>query len=372
MSTSRRILALDRLRAFVVVMVIVLHGAITYMAFPPSWWYVLEPRTSLYFTALVLLIDVPIMPAMFFIAGYFALPSLQKRGARLFLRDKLVRIGIPWVFGVLVLAPPITYITYLSRGIRVSLLQFWSSDFWGDMYQQAVYWFLGVLLLLFAALAVLYRADGRLRSLRQEATNPSPTLFYGFAALTTAHFLLMNLTFPLDSWIRLSYLLMIQPLRMPLYVDYFVLGLYAYKNAWFTADGYRPALDAWALVSSLSGVLYLTYRLSVPPAAQTALALKAANAALFNVFCLSSLLTGVAFFQRRAGAAGPLWASLASSSYSMYYVHPLFVYPLAYAFVGIALPLYLKAALVIALAILLSWGLSVLLLKKAPVLSSVF
>jgi len=372
MPTSNRIHALDHLRAFVVVLVIVLHGSVTYMALAPSWWYVLEPTNSLWFTALVFLIDVPIMPAMFFVAGYFALPSLQKRGAKLFLRDKLMRIGIPWMFGVLLLAPLITYITYLSRGVPVSLLQFWISDFWGDMYQQSVYWFLGVLLLMFVALAVLYEANDRYGSIRQEASSPSPMLFSGFAAITTAGFFYMNLAFPLDTWIKLGYLLVFQPLRVPLYIGYFILGIYAYEHAWFTADGYKPAFDAWALICTLSGALYLSFRLSVAPAAQATIALKAVNAALFNTFCLSSLLAGVAFFQRRAGASDFLLGRLAASSYSMYYVHPVFVFPLAYVFVGIALPLFLKAALVIALAILLSWGFSVLVLKKVPVLGRVF
>ena len=81
MPTSNRMVFLDNLRAFVVVLVIVLHGSMSYMAYAPSWWYVLDPQNSLLFTMLVLVVDVPIMPIMFFIAGYFALPSLQKRGA---------------------------------------------------------------------------------------------------------------------------------------------------------------------------------------------------------------------------------------------------------------------------------------------------
>jgi hypothetical protein len=49
-------------------------------------------------------------------------------------------------------------------------LQFWATDFWGKMYQQGVYWFLGVLLLLFGVLCVVYNENPRLppgkRSLR--------------------------------------------------------------------------------------------------------------------------------------------------------------------------------------------------------------
>jgi glucan biosynthesis protein C len=59
----------------------------------------------------VLLLDVPIMPILFFLAGYFALRSLQKRGTWLFLKDKLVRIGMP-----------------------MSFLEFWRTDFWTKLY----------------------------------------------------------------------------------------------------------------------------------------------------------------------------------------------------------------------------------------------
>jgi hypothetical protein len=82
------------------------------MAYAPTWWYVLDPNNSPIFTQLVLLLDVPIMPILFFLAGYFALRSLQKRGTWLFLEDKLVRISIPWIFGALFLAPLITYMIY--------------------------------------------------------------------------------------------------------------------------------------------------------------------------------------------------------------------------------------------------------------------
>jgi len=97
MPPSKRLYFLDNLRAFVIMLVIVLHASITYMAYAPVWWYVLNPQNSLFFTMLVLLIDVPIMQIMFFISGYFAMPSLQKRGSASFLKDKCIHIGIPWV-----------------------------------------------------------------------------------------------------------------------------------------------------------------------------------------------------------------------------------------------------------------------------------
>ena len=94
MADRPRLYFLDNLRAFVIVMVVVLHASITYMLFAPEWWYVLDPDRSQVFTWLVLVVDVPNMPALFFVAGYFALPSLQRRGLDGFVRAKLVRRAI--------------------------------------------------------------------------------------------------------------------------------------------------------------------------------------------------------------------------------------------------------------------------------------
>jgi hypothetical protein len=349
-------------------LVVVLHGSMTYMAYAPPWWYVVDPENSLFFTALVLLIDVPIMFILFFVAGYFALPSLMKRGSKMYLKDKFIRIGLPWIFGVLLLAPPTAYMIYFSRNVPVTFIQFWSTDFWGLMYQQSVYWFLGILFLMFSILSLAYTLSSHVRMLKRKTTVPSWKLFVTFAVLTTTGFLFMNLFFSLDTWTHAGYIFTFQPLRVPLYIGYFILGMYAYQSAWFTADGYKPRLMHWMPMFIASGLLYLGYRFTIPPAAQTTVILKAGNAILFNTFCTSSLMVGVAFFQQYVNGSGAFWKSQARNSYGIYYVHPLFLYPLAFIFVQIPLPIFLKAIAIIILAMLLSWGFSALVLKKVPFL----
>jgi peptidoglycan/LPS O-acetylase OafA/YrhL len=63
---------------------------------------------------------------------------------------------------------------------------------------------------------------------------------------------------------------------------------------------------------------------------------------------------------------------LTANSYAIYYVHPLILYPLAYMFVPITLPLFIKAPLVILLGIFLSWVVSAFILTKAPVVRRAF
>jgi surface polysaccharide O-acyltransferase-like enzyme len=110
----------------------------------------------------------------------------------------------------------------------------------------------------------------------------------------------------------------------------------------------------------------------MPSAEQQTIIIQAAHTILFNIFCLSSLLAGAAFFQRKVNGTARVWKSLAASSYGIYYVHPLILYPLAYIFVPISLPLFLKGPIVMVLGIVLSWGVSSLVLKRIPVLRWAF
>jgi len=373
MPSSYRLYFLDNLRAFVILLVIVLHASMTYMAYAPVWWYVVNPQNSLFFTMLVLLIDVPIMQIMFFVSGYFAVPSLQKRGSVSFLKDKWVRIGIPWVLGSLFLAPPIAYLTYYSRNVPMGFLQFWQTDFWTKLYQQSVYWYLGILFLFFTLLALVYHWNSRLKASSSRITRPSWILFIGFAALMTACFLVINLFFNLDDWKNLGYIFVFQPLRLPLYAGYFLLGIYAQQHAWFSAEGYKPGIKTWVPASILSGLIYLGFRLS-PAAASSSpdLMIKLITAVLFNAFCLTSLMAALAVFEARVNGKGFIWRSQSACSYGMYYFHPLILYPLAYVFVAVSMPLELKALTVILLGTVLSWLFTSQIALKVPLLRDMF
>lgn len=362
--------ALDNLRVLIIFLVVLLHASLSYMTYAPEWWYVLDPGRSLFFTGLVLLIDVPIMLIMFFLAGYFTYSSLAKRGARVFLRDKLVRIGIPWVFGSLVLAPPTAYMIYFSRKIPISLWTFWGTDFWGKAFQQSVYWYLGVLLLFFALTALVFATNRKFAGWDQTVTRPSWRLFVGFILGMTATSLLLNLTHPLDQWSHI-YVLVFQPARVPLYIGYFVLGIFAHQRGWFTDQGYSPTLARWLPLCLTSGLIYLGWRLTLPPAVQTLLS-KAITTLLFNLFCFTSLTASVALFRVHAGGETPFWRSQARNSYGIYYLHPLVLYPLALVFVPLPLSIYLKAAAITLLAYLASWGLSAAVLTRLPGLRRMF
>lgn len=360
---------LDHLRAAVIVLVVILHASMTYMAYPPLWWYVIEPENGLLFTTLVLALDVPIMQILFFIAGFFAYPSLVRYGTVGFMRQKLVRIGLPWVVGVVFLAPLVTYLIPYTRGLAGSYLDFWTGDFWTLYYQQSVYWFLGVLLLLFAGLAAVYHFEPGMQGLERRAVVPDRRLFVTFWALTTMWFFASSLLMPADSWINVLKLVVFQPARLMLYAGYFMLGIYADRRGWFRDGGYQPAPDNWVVLALASGTFYLALRLYIPG---DGLWWLLAQAGLFNAFCLSMLMASVAFFQRQVNRPTRVWSSLSRNAYSIYYVHPLVLYPLAMVFLSVQLTIFLEVPLLVTMTVLICWAIGALVLTRLPVLRDIF
>jgi peptidoglycan/LPS O-acetylase OafA/YrhL len=370
LSERPRLFFLDNLRAVAIVLVIVLHASITYMVYPPTWWYVLDPNQSIVFTWLVLLIDVPIMPALFFVAGYFALPSLQRRGPGGFIREKVVRLAVPWVLGVVFLAPLETYMAYVSRGTAMGYLQFWTTDFWGPwVYQQSVYWFLGVLFAEFVLLAWVREASPRLRASVPRVEQPRQRVFVMFIALTAAGSILVSPFFGLDDWKPIWLLFVVQPARIAFYVGFFVLGIYAERRGWFKCTGFRPDLGPWGWGCVLTGIAYLGFRMSGTMATVPE---KAVESVLFSAYCLTAVIAGVALFQRSIDSAGRAWRTLAANSFGIYYIHPLILYPLAYLLVGLSTPSLVKATILIVVTLVASLAVSAVVLKRLPGLRKAF
>lgn len=369
--TDSRDHALDNLRTFVIFLVIVLHAALCYMAHAPEWWYVLDPKRSILFTQMVLLIDVPIMLILFFLSGYFAYPSLVRRGVKDFLREKGRRIGAPWVVGVLVLAPPTAYFIYLSRHIPVSLFDFWRTDFWGPVYQQSVYWYLGILIALYVLTALLFSTSRRFATWPVRTVQPSWWLFALFVLTMSAAATFIGwFGYTLDQWTHV-YLFAFQPVRTPLYIGYFALGIYGRQRQWFQPGGFDPNRSVWLGAATLSGLFYMTARMA-PPHALAPGVINAMTILLFNLLCFTSLLAAIAIFRGYLAGDGRLWRLQARNSYAIYYLHPLLLYPMALALVPVGLPIFVKFVTISLATYVLSLALGAGLLTRLPVLRQMF
>ncbi|OBQ56876.1 acyltransferase family protein [Halodesulfovibrio spirochaetisodalis] len=369
--TETRLYFLDNLRAAIITAVVLLHVSVCYMMYAPSWWYVIDPVTSKLFTLLVVLIDVPIMPAMFFIAGYFALPSLQRHGVTDFLRHKIQRIFLPWVLGVVLLAPPTAFLIPFSRKLPVDLYSFWTTTFWTTSFQHSVYWFLAVLFWMFVALSLIWQFVPALQRLVKTPAIAPLWFFPAFVGVSAACFYGAQQFFPLDYWF-MSYLLAFQPERIFQHVLYFSLGIWAWKYGWFTAGGYCPRKRTWLPVLALTMAVYVVVKAGFASSPAPLWQKQFILSCSFATYCIASLMGWCAVFSTWVQGNGRFWRSAADNSYGIYYLHAPIVYLLVYALIPVPYSIYVKAAVAFVLAMACSWVLTSCVLRKAPLLRRMF
>lgn len=120
---------LDWLRIFSIVAVFLFHSA---RAFDNGGWHIKSAHPDPVLNFWTSFLDVWIMPVLFFVSGASIALSLRTRSAGQFSRERVTRLLIPLVFGVLVLAPPQVYIERITRYQFVgSFIEFYPRYFSG-------------------------------------------------------------------------------------------------------------------------------------------------------------------------------------------------------------------------------------------------
>src|SRR5713101_2785088 len=130
--------ALGYLRGFVVLLVVAHHACLAYFPFvpPPPKSLLAQPRLWgafpvvdshrwIGFAFFAGFNDTFFMSLMFLLSGLFVANSLQRKGAGKFLRDRVIRLAIPFAVAAAVIAPLAYYPTYLTTGAGWTLAGFW-------------------------------------------------------------------------------------------------------------------------------------------------------------------------------------------------------------------------------------------------------
>ena len=145
---GNRIYFLDNLRTFMIFLVVLCHAGGVYESSGTwaSFWIVDDPSTNNLSGILFLILDIFMMPTIFFISGFFAPLSMKNKKGCAFLKSKFNRIIIPWIIAVLTLIPLYKIIFLYSRNLpQESWTTYfhWSNEIWSQNWL----WFLPVLFL---------------------------------------------------------------------------------------------------------------------------------------------------------------------------------------------------------------------------------
>ena len=110
---NSRVNYIDNLRTVIVSLLIIYHLGIAYN----SWGeanYIFFERVNL-IASIVVFISPWFMPLMFLLAGVSAAFSIRKRGYSEFIKERFIRLGIPLLFGIIIINPILSFIADQSH-----------------------------------------------------------------------------------------------------------------------------------------------------------------------------------------------------------------------------------------------------------------
>ena len=378
---TSRMAFMDNMRVFLTILVIVFHLSITYGA-DFSWFYTERPTTELagiISTIFVGLCQFFFMGLFFLISGYFVPGSVDRKGSWQYIKDRLVRLGIPLVLFSLLVSPFTEYFKAATvYHSNPSNFVAFTLDYWkGGDYASGPLWFVEVLLV-FSLAYVLGRAA--MSRINRKAAQ---------AASTTVKKPLTN------AWI-LAFILIVAPLNyivrifspigeewkhiqlafMPQYILMFGAGILAYRRGWLTdlPNGIRKAWSAIAVLAMLAMpvIMVVTGVTEGDNSLAGGLNWQAALVSIWEpIYCIAMSILLLSLFQRRFNRQGALGQMMSKNAYTVYIIHPLVIIPGAYLLRTISIDPLLKWAVVSPILVTVCFMVSHWLVRRIPMTEKV-
>ncbi|MCP4022887.1 MAG: acyltransferase family protein [Desulfobacteraceae bacterium] len=371
--SRNRVLLFDHIRYLMVLLVVVLHAGCAYSYLMPYW--PVNDANSKVFYYLIFFLDNFLMPVLFFIAGFFTLPSLLKKGALGFVKTKFIQLGIPLAIGMFLFMPTQNFIHHYSR-------EFASNSLWDHFWQNILsaisfhtgeissnlqfnhghFWFISLLLSFFVVVAflfwiktVLVKNDAGLPDHKEPSQSSILWVLSGVGMMITILTFLLIIFFYNGniprSWLLIGNVIMFQPLKIIFYVSCFGTGIYAYTQKWFTQVMVPMNFLFWACVSSVLFIILIALNrriyLTEESLAEIFLFLLISHFLFFSI-----LLALISFGTRYWNTASKVDTIFSQNSYHTYLLHMIFVFIFQLVlFKWLHVSVFLKFAIVSILAI---------------------
>jgi peptidoglycan/LPS O-acetylase OafA/YrhL len=365
-TVTTRYYDLDWLRVFATIVVFLFHAAKPFLS---DLWHIKNAQVEPVLETAVGLVDVWMMPLLFVVSGMSIALSLRSRTAREFVQERLKRLLVPFVFGLVLLSPPQVYIERLHyEQFDGSFLQFLPHAFDGLYLDYAGegnfawmgihLWFLGVLLIYSLMLLPLFLALSRettqdhLARLGRRLGKPAPLL------LASLPLMLLSTLNPAGLG-RRSLGMWNLPIYLPLLVcGFLIIRLFGsdatlYRLRWLNLV---VGLLAGLIAEPLDGASYGTLAFFIGQAARGLV-----------MYCLILFLLGVFYPLRRAN---PQWLRYASEMVLPFYMwhQPIIVIVGYYLVLPLNLSPIAKYGLIVVMALPIVISIYELLLRRLNLL----
>ena len=379
--------AIVNLRGAFILILVSFHSCLAYIGStpapaatfdqPPFLWLafpIVDDRRFYGFDLYCAWEDVHVMALMFFLSGLFVAPGLRRKGALHFAADRLLRLGLPFLFSVLLLMPIAIYPVYHRLTPEAGLADYLGAYLALPFLPNGPTWFLWLLLAFSCVAALLHAispdAVSRLGALVSNARRKPERFFLGLAIALALAYLPPTLAYNPFDWF-VHGLFSFQLSRPFLYGVYFfagvAIGAHGLGAGLLAPDGRLPQL--WKRLAVASPLLLFAWMAATgvtliwpsfaPLPMKFLSSLAYVGASVATVMLLMALAT-------RFGGERFAWLELVSrNSLGIFVIHYMPVVWMQYLMTVAPLPAFLKAAIVFAVALPFSVGVAVAMRRNA-------
>jgi Acyltransferase family len=357
--------SIDRTRTFLTLVVLIHHAVIPYTHFGHT-----DPKSWIGFDFVVSATDSFFMAMFFFLSGLFVWPGLGHKAPSIFLRDRLLRLGLPFAIAAFTVIPIAYYAISLRLHPEVGFSEFWWKTVTVGPWPSGPIWFVWVLLAFDLTASLLYRLSSHLvdpiNRLSQRGFDQPAVFFLFLLAVSAAVYIPALLYFTPNRWFEFGPF-SVQASRILLYAAYFFIGASIgaanFERGVLGADG-QLAKSSWGWIAAtlipyclMWVMIYIKREILGNPPVQPQWYL-ASYGFFFVAFSAAILFAILAYFLRFKRDGWSVLDPMQGDAYGMFLVHYPIALWLQYWLFDYDLPAVVKAAVGFVLTVALSWALT--------------
>jgi hypothetical protein len=376
---AQRLDFVDNLRSAMIILVVSMHAAVTYSHLG-SWYFMEDPKPGPLvlgvFAIYQIFLQAFFMGLLFFLAGYFVPAAFDRRGARGFVRERMVRLGVPSLLFMLVVQPFTVYwlLRTFARPDIPSLASAFvpyivSGDFLGG---SGPMWFAVALLifsLVYTGIRVLRQGEGVVQA---EPTLPRHWQVVGLALLIGTCSFLVRTVQPMGKSVMNMQLCFFSQ-----YVFLFCVGIYARRHDWLLRLPYSFGMCWFRMAATVGVVLWLALVvLLMKTHTENQLGggwtwQSAAFSFWESFFCLGVSLGLLVLFREKLNSRGRVERFFSENSFAVYMFHTPLLIAVTFLMRDFQAPKLIKFAIATLLGVTISYAASSLIFRRLPLLKRV-